>query len=84
MCEKMFAARWRRIEVLDVVCRGCCKGVRVEPVREALVRLVAARPMADVRVVVDGGRELVRSDGAGASVATLEAFGVLEEVWEDY
>lgn len=83
VCEMMFAAEWRRIEVLDVACLGGCKGVRVGAVREALLRLVAARPRADVRVVVEG-RELVGSDGTGAVVATVESFGVLEEVWQDY
>lgn len=84
VCEVMFAAEWSRIEVLDVVCRGGCKGVRVDVVREALLGLVAARSEVDVRVAVDGGRELAWSGGDGANVAALQAFGVLEEVWADY
>lgn len=83
-CQVLFAAEWVRIEVLDVECRGGCKGGRADVVREALVRLVAARAEADVRVVLEGGRELVWTDGAGANVAALEAFSVLEEVWVDY
>lgn len=84
VCEIGLAARWRCVEVFEVACRGGCKDVRILIVREALVRLVAARPRAVVRVVVDGGHELVGSGAEGANVAGLEAFAVLEEMWEDY
>lgn len=91
VCEVLFGAGWCRVEVLEVVCRGGCRGVKGAAVRGALVRLVEGRPAARVSVVVggraevEGGRELVRSGGGGAAVvAAVEEFVVLEEVWEDY
>lgn len=84
VCEVLFAAVWARIEVLDVDCRGGCKGARADVVREALMTVVAVRAHADVRVVVEGGQRLVWTDGAGANVAALEAFGALQEAWADY
>lgn len=84
VCETMFQAKWRCIEVLDVACQGGCKGVLADVVRGAVWGLIAARPKAKVSFVVEGGRELVVSDETGANVASLEAFGVLEDMQGDY
>lgn len=56
MCEVLFAAGWRWIGVFEVVCRGGCSGVSGRLVRDALMRLVAARPGAHVRVVMGWAR----------------------------
>lgn len=83
VCEKLFAASWLCIEFMDVACQGGCRDVSPSEAREAVLRMVAARPTAEVTVVVDGGRRLVVSDRAGASVAALEEFLVLEGPCED-
>lgn len=84
VCQGLFAADWARIEVMDVDCRGGCKGARAAVVREALMRVVAARPEADVRVSVEGAQGPVWTDGAGVNVAAVEEFYVLQDVWADY
>lgn len=68
---------------MEVACQGGCRGVSPTEAREAVLRMVAARPRAEVSVVVDGGRRLVVSNPAGANVAALEEFLVLEGPCED-
>lgn len=83
VCHDLFDADWGCVEEFEVVCDGGCDDVKVEVLREALVRLVCARPAATVRVMVRGEHDLVWCSGGVGEVGSVEMFSVLEEEeWE--
>lgn len=79
MCEVLFAADWACVEYVDVVCLSGCDRVQVAATREALMKLVFARPAARVLVQLQGSTELVRWEGGAGNVASLEAFEELDD-----
>lgn len=84
MCETLFEADWSCVEYLEVECEWGCEEAKPEATREALVRLLCARPAAAVVVKMEGGPELVRWEGGAGRVAELYEFSSLEDRWWMY
>lgn len=78
MCEQLFGADWGSVEYFDVMCKSGCDTIQVKVMREALVKLVCARPAAEVMVMV-GGVDLVRFSGGVGNVAAVEVFDAMED-----
>lgn len=78
LCETLFKVDWACVEYLELVCKVSCRGVQLAELREGLLRVVAARPEASVRVAVEKGAELVMYKCGVGAVAPLEEFAAFQ------
>lgn len=77
ICEMLFNADWGVVEYINMVCWTGCTTVKVDKMRESLVRLVAARPGAKIMISVEKCMELVWWADGATHVATVLQFGAL-------
>lgn len=82
VCHDLLDGDWGCVEEFEVVCDNGCDDTRVDVLRDRLVKLVCARPAVSVLVMVRGGDEMMRWSGGVGDVASVEAFGEMEEEWQ--
>lgn len=87
LCETLFKVDWACVEVLNASRQRGCRGVRLEELREGLLKVVAARPGASITVKMEAdasagrekGVELARYGRGVGGVASLEEFQVFKK-----
>lgn len=82
-CQELFEdTQWGCVVEFSMLCEVKCDGVKLELLREALVRLVDERPAVNLRVATHAGQELVTWNCPGMfdCVVPLEVFDMW--MWE--